>query len=106
MAPGEGQIIPRGTARDGRTPAWQVRAFLGRDANGKKRYVYRTVHGSEREARKILRELLAERDKGTLVQESKDTVATYLMRWLETHKAAVKERTFNNDSDMLTLSLR
>ncbi|MCL6446028.1 MAG: site-specific integrase [Alicyclobacillus sp.] len=101
MARGEGQIIPRGTARDGRTPAWQVRVFLGRDANGKKRYVYRTVHGSEREARKVLRELLAERDKGTLVQESKDTVATYLMRWLETHKAAVKERTFNNDSDML-----
>ncbi|MCL6597631.1 MAG: site-specific integrase [Alicyclobacillus macrosporangiidus] len=96
----EGQLIPRGEH------TWLIRVFVGRDANGKRRYVNRTVHGSKKDAQKVLREMLSERDKGQIQAVTKETVNQYLDRWLTTHRMAVKARTAQTNEQLLRLYIR
>lgn len=56
-----GQIINRGDK------VWLVRVFAGRDAQGKRTYVNRTIHGNKKDAEKVLAELLQNRDLGPLL---------------------------------------
>ena len=53
----------RGTIQQ-RGSSWRIRAYVGRDSTGKKRYVSRTVHGTRRDAEKELSRLLVEVDEG------------------------------------------
>jgi len=71
------------------------------DTNGKRLHINKTVYGGIREAQRIQRELLAERDGGTLKQPAKESLALYLTRWLESHRSSVKERTFISDKEMI-----
>ncbi|MHB1630006.1 MAG: tyrosine-type recombinase/integrase [Bacilli bacterium] len=102
----EGQIIDRGIHKRTNQQTWLVRVFTGRDADGRKRYINRTVHGGKKEAQKILREMLTDRDQGTLPESTRDSVNTFLDRWLETHKSAVRPRTYSNDTEMLERYIR
>ena len=54
----------RGLIQKRGTESWRVRAYLGRDADGTKRYVSRTVRGTRREAEQVLSRLLVEVDEG------------------------------------------
>jgi integrase len=82
-----GQLIQRGKER------FVVRVFLGRDG-GKRRYVNRTVHGRRRDAERVLRDLLAARDRGDLVTPSRQSLGDFLRRWLDDYAAgAVAETT-------------
>jgi integrase len=72
-----GQLIERGDR------VWLVRIFKGRDADGKRKYLNRTVHGSKKDAQRVLNKLLHQKDTGILVEPSKQTLAEYLNRWLE-----------------------
>jgi integrase len=78
-----GQIIPRGKR------TFVVRVFLGRDANGKRDYMNQTVRGSKKDAQALLNKLLRDKDMGTLLEPSRESLHDYLDRWLE---AAAKPR--------------
>ena len=52
----------RGTIQQ-RGRSWRVRAYVGRDGTGTKRYVPRTLHGTRRDAEKELSRLLVEVDE-------------------------------------------
>jgi len=77
-----------GQIRETAPGRWLVRAYQGRDATGKRRYVAKAVRGSRRDAERVLRELLGEKDSGRLVRPSRQTLAEYLREWLETAAAA------------------
>ncbi len=77
-----------GQIRETAPSRWLVRAYQGRDASGKRRYVSRAVRGSRRDAERVLRELLGEKDAGRLVRPSRRTLAEYFREWLETAAAA------------------
>jgi integrase len=53
-----GQLINRGERK------WCVRVFLGRDGDGKRTFQNRTVHGTKRDAEKVLADLLKKRSLG------------------------------------------
>ena len=54
-----GHIQPRGP------DSWRLHVFAGRDPEtGKQRFVYRTVHGTKRDAERELRKLAVEVDEG------------------------------------------
>ena len=83
-----GQIVSKGAG------AWMVRVFLGRDENGKRRYLSKTIHGNKKDAERFLAATLRDRDLGVRVAEAKVTVSEYLERWLsEAAKPKVTEKT-------------
>jgi integrase len=45
------------------TDTWELRAYVGRDANGRIRHRYATFHGSKREAQRALARLVADGDR-------------------------------------------
>jgi len=72
---------------------WQVRVYLGRLGNGRKRYHSEVLHGRKREAEARLIELLQGKNQGKLTPRSTATVADLAREWLA-HKAHdVSERT-------------
>ena len=84
-----GQIIKRGES-------WQVRIFLGRDANGKRKYFNKTIHGSKKDANKFLTAKLREKDLGIFIEPASMPLNEYLEKWLnEIAKQRVRESTFN-----------
>jgi integrase len=66
-----GQIISRGKNK------WLCRIFNGRNEQGKREYVNKTIHGPRKVAEKYVRQTLTERDQGTLAV-SKLTITTLL----------------------------
>ncbi|EPZ41625.1 tyrosine-type recombinase/integrase [Alicyclobacillus acidoterrestris] len=102
----EGQIIDRGINKRTGLHAWLIRVPNGTDAKGKRLYANRTIHGTKRDAERTRREMLAERDRGTLRESSRESLDDYLTRWLEVHKATVKERTYYNDAEMIDRYIR
>ena len=73
-----GQIIKRGEK------TWIVRIFMGRDGNGKRRYLNKTIRGTKKAADTYLNKTLTEISAGTFVESSPTTVREYLDKWLET----------------------
>jgi integrase len=83
-----GQLVQRGPDR------WLIRAFRGRDAAGKRIYVAKTVAGTRKQAERALRELLGQKDSGTLTKTTRESAETYVTRWLDVWcKGQVRERT-------------
>ena len=60
---------------------WRAKVFLGQDANGRQRYLTRTIHGSKREADAQLRELMLE--AGLAHESSQATMGDLASKWLE-----------------------
>lgn len=86
-----GQIISRGTDK------WMVRIFLGRNADGKRLYQNRMIHGKKKDAQKWLNDALTKKDLGIPTFKTKLFVGEYLKTWLETvAKPRVSERTFDS----------
>jgi integrase len=94
-----GSVVARGEG------VWRVKVYIGRDAEGRRINRTETVRGSHTDAEVVLTRLLTEKDTGAPLDPSKETVATYLTRWLDvaakprlrpqTHKAY--ERIVQND---------
>jgi integrase len=76
MARPQGQVKARGKDR------WDISVFVGRDADGKRCYITRTVHGGKKKAGEALRALLAEHDRGRLGRPDHRPVGEYLDWWL------------------------
>jgi integrase len=67
-----------------RNGSFRIKAPLGKNPQtGKYEAYYETFHGNITEARKRLREILTELDKGIFVKPGKVTVAGYLKDWLK-----------------------
>lgn len=73
-----------------------VSIFLGRDANGKRRYVAKQIKGTIKEAQKYLNKALSERDQGIFVAPTTLTVNAYMKKWLE---AAARPRVSRRTAD-------
>jgi integrase len=59
---------------------WRAKVYLGRDAEGRQRYVTRTVHGTKRLAEDALHELLSEAGRGDQVVTD-GTLADLVQKW-------------------------
>src|ERR1051325_3970021 len=91
-----GQIIKRGDN------TWLVRIFTGRDANGKRRYLNKTIRGNKKDANTYLSNTLTAMSTGTFVEPVKLSVSEYLNKWLEmAAKPRLRERTFDDYSEKL-----
>jgi integrase len=89
--PVAGQIINRGKN------TWLVRVYMGTDANGKRKYHNKTIHGTKKDAERYLTSVLRDRDLGVAVEPAKVTLEEYIERWLaEVAKQRVSERVFRD----------
>lgn len=96
-----GQIKKRGDK------TWLVRVFMGRDNNGKRRYLNKTVRGNKKDAEAYLNATLTQISAGTFIEPVKLTVDEYLDKWLATAaKARVRERTHDDYSEKLLRYVR
>jgi integrase len=96
-----GQIIQKGDKK------WLVRAFVGRNAEGKRMYVSELVRGGKKDADKKLTELLKSKNDGKLRVRPKSTVDQYLDLWLETTvQPSVRQRTFDDYTAVLKTYVR
>ena len=65
---------------------WLVKAFVGRDAKGRKRYRSQVVHGGRRDAEAVLLGMLQQKSVGGLTPRSNVTLAELVKAWAK-HKA-------------------
>ena len=96
-----GQIIKRGEN------TWYIRIFLGRDANGKRKYFNKTIHGTKKEAQKYLTAKTREKDLGVFVEPALMPLNEFLNRWLEEIAVnKLRARTFENYESLLNCHVR
>jgi integrase len=86
-----GQLIRRGEQ------AWLVRVYLGRMADGRRRYHNKTVHGTKKQAQAYLSKTLHELSTGRPPEPTKLFLRDYLAQWLEsTARPRVGPRTLQD----------
>jgi integrase len=86
-----GQIIKRGD------DTWLVRIFMGRDEQGKRRYLNKTIKGKKKDADTYLSKTVTAISTGTFVEPSPLSVNSYLVKWFETAaRPRVTEHTFED----------
>ncbi len=85
----------RGHLQQRSRDTWRLKVYVGRSADGRKRYVERTVHGSRREAERELARLVVEVDEGRHVASAPMTVGELLDRWLDLKAMTVEVTTAN-----------
>ena len=96
-----GQIVKRGEN------TWYIRIFLGRDANGKRKYFNKTIHGTKKEAQKYLTAKTREKDLGVFVEPASMPLTEFLDRWLqEIAINKLRARTFENYESLLNCHVR
>jgi integrase len=96
-----GQLIKRGER------TWLVRAFTGRDSEGRRRYHNKTIKGNKKDAEAYLRKVLTAVSTGTFIEPSPLTVAEYLDKWLEgAARPRVSERTADGYEALLKRYVR
>ncbi len=95
-----GQIVKRGEN------TWYVRIFLGRDANNKRKYFNKTIHGTKKDAQKFLTAKTREKDLGIFIEPSRQTLNEHFDNFLEIIKSRVAEQTFNSYEIMLRVHIR
>lgn len=61
-----------------------IRVYLGRDANGRRRYFNKTIHATAKQAQDFLNRKLAERDLGTAVGPNVALLGDWIHYWLTT----------------------
>lgn len=75
----------------------------GRDVNGKRRYLNKTIKGTKKDADTYLSKTETAISTGTFVEPSLLTTSDYLSKWLHTAaRPRVAERTFDSYSELIT----
>ncbi|HWQ35835.1 MAG TPA: tyrosine-type recombinase/integrase [Blastocatellia bacterium] len=82
-----GQIIRRGDKR------WLVRIYTGTDADGKRHYHNKTVHGLKKDAEEWLMKALRRIQLGEPLEDSTDTFAAYFSDWLRHRAQQLRRKT-------------
>jgi integrase len=86
-----GQIINRGD------DTWLVRIFTGRDTQGKRRYLNKTIKGKKKDAEAYLSKTQTAISTGTFIEPSTLTVDAYLNKWLQAAaRPRLTERTYTS----------
>lgn len=85
-----------GNIKKKRDGVFLVSIFLGRDANGKRRYIAKQIKGTKKDAQTYLNNALRDVDAGTFVEPTTLTINGYFDRWLET---AVRPRVSRRTAD-------
>ena len=67
--------------------SWRLRYDGPPDGNGRRRQVTETVRGTRKEAERVLRERIATVENGAYVPKAKDTVNSFLKKWIDTYVA-------------------
>ncbi len=66
-----------------------------------------TIHGTKKDAQRYLNGILREKDMGTYIEPTKDSVNKYLDHWLEASaKPRLRIRTFNSYVEQLNRYIR
>lgn len=86
----------RGSIQQRGKNSWRIRAYVGRDSTGKKRYVEKTVSGTRREADRELSRALVDVSDGRYVATAAMTFDVLLDRWLEVKALAVEPSTMQS----------
>jgi len=81
-------MIPRGDNK------WLLRVYVGRDGNGKRKYVGETFEGTTHQAGQALTKMLRSNDTHTLAAPVKITLAEYVEEWYKS-KVQISESTLN-----------
>jgi|SRR6185312_5713477 len=91
-----GQIIKRGER------TWQVKIFIGRDANRKQKFHRKTIHGTKRDAQRYLTAARREMDLGVFVEPTTMSLDEYIKRWLrDAARPRVSSRTADGYKSIL-----
>lgn len=87
------------TVRERSPGLWEVRAFTGRDAQGRPTQVSRTVRGAKRDANRVAAELTVRRSSGA----AKVTMAELLDLWTEQNEPAWAVSTTQNQKSRVAM---
>ena len=87
------------TVRERSPGVWEVRAFTGRDAQGRPTQVSRTVRGAKRDANRVAAELTVRRSSGA----AKVTMAELLDLWTEQNEPAWAVSTTQNQKSRVAM---
>jgi len=87
------------TVRERSPGVWEVRAFTGRDAQGRPTQVSRTVRGAKRDATRVAAELTVRRSSGG----AKVTMAELLDLWTEQNEPAWAVSTIQNQKSRVAM---
>lgn len=79
-----------------RGDSWRIKVYVGRSADGTKRYVERTIHGRRAEAERELARLVVEVDEGRHAAAAPMTFGELLDRWLKVKALAVEPKTLES----------
>ncbi len=82
-----GQLIERGKN------VFQIRIFLGRDGDGKRKYFSKTLHCTKKLAEQELNKQLHRRDTGQLLISAPTFLKSHIEKWLKKSSAGVREAT-------------
>ncbi|HAS12113.1 MAG TPA: hypothetical protein DCS55_16595 [Acidimicrobiaceae bacterium] len=86
----------RGHLQQRGADSWRLKVFLGRSADGKKRYLERTVRGTRSEADQELARMVVEAGEGRWTPSAPMTMAELLDRWLKLKATTVEPSTVSN----------
>jgi integrase len=101
------QLRRSGSIKKKRDGLFLVSIFLGRDANGKRRYVAKQIKGTIKDAQKYLNSALRDKDQGIFVEPSSLSVNEYLTKWLEVAaRPRVSRRTADGYAGLLERYIR
>src|SRR6266542_398588 len=96
-----GQIIKRGDK------TWMVLIFMGRDGNGKRQYLNKTIRGNKRDAETYLSKTQTQISSGAFLEPSRLTLDEYLDKWLDAAaRPRLSERTYADYSEVLKRYVR
>jgi len=76
--------------------AWRIKVCLGRSADGRRRYLERTLRGTRRNAEREMARLVVEVDEGRHAAAAPMSFGELLDRWLEVKRASVAPRTIES----------
>jgi integrase len=77
-----------------RGATWSYWVDAGRNENGLRKQITKGGFATKREAERALRDVIGKLDEGSFVEPSKDTVAKFLRRWLDSIRSSVRPSTF------------
>ncbi len=96
-----GQIVKRNEN------TFTVRIFLGRQADGKRKYFNKTIRGSKKDAQKWLTAKLREKDLGQFIEPASIPLNSYLDKWLDqVARIKVRPPTFEGYESKLNVHVR
>ena len=74
---------------------WQIVIEKDRDpVTGERKRIYKTINGTKREAEKVMRKMVYEMENGLYVKPSKLKVKDLLLKWLESCKSTLQDRSY------------